>query len=157
MNSRRTTQSGQTIIEILIATGVVGLVMTAIAAGLTLSIKNTSQSKYRALATREAQEVIELYRRERSRLGWESFQSGVATGTVCLGADLPADTQAFLALQPAACDAGDSYELGGANYEREVLVEAVDPTQVRLTVTVTWLDGTTSRSVELVVELQEWS
>lgn len=150
-------QAGQTIIEILIATGVVGLVMTAVAAGLTLSVKNTSQSKYRALATREAQEVAELYRRERSRLGWESFQSGVAAGDICLGADLPADTTTFLALQPGECTTGENYVLGGASYQRQAFVEVVDATQVRITVTVSWIDGTQTRSVELVVELQEWS
>lgn len=52
-------QSGQTVIEVLIATGVVSLVMTALMATMTLSLQNSSQAKYRSLATKLGQEGID--------------------------------------------------------------------------------------------------
>jgi type II secretory pathway pseudopilin PulG len=75
--------AGSSLIEIVIAIGVVGLVLTGIIASLTFSVKSTSESKYRSLATAKAQEVIELFRRERGRLGWNEFNSIVSHDSYC--------------------------------------------------------------------------
>lgn len=148
-------QRGQTIIEILIATGVIALVMTAIASGLTLSVKNTSQAKYRALASKEAQEGVEMYRRERSRLGWESFQSTVSSGTYCLGETLPSTTDGFTTLPIGACSVG--YPLGGTTYTRESDVSVINADEVEVTVTVSWIDSNQERSTAITQRFQNWN
>jgi len=151
-------QSGQTIIEVLIATGVIALVMTAVAAGLTLSVQNSSQAKYRALATKMAQESNELFRRERDRLGWESFyevlQADGVLVTYCIGETIPATTQDFIDLSAGAC--GGGFPFAGTSYERETTVELVSADLVRVETDVTWTDGTRERSVVLTQELQDW-
>lgn len=153
-----TSQSGQTIIEILIATGVVAMVMTAVAAGLTLSIKNSSQSKYRALGGRLAQEGVEVFRRERDRQGWESFYQTLAadgaTFTYCLGKELPDSTTLFADLRAGSCSTG--FPFAGTDYTREAVVQLVNPRLVRIRVTVTWYDGATERTSEITQELQDW-
>jgi type II secretory pathway pseudopilin PulG len=158
MKKKRTSQAGQTIIEVLIATGVVALVMTAVAAGLTLSVKNSSQSKYRTLATKMASESNELFRRERDRLGWESFyevlQADGALTTYCIDESLPVTTQDFVDLAVGSC--GGGFPLAGTSFERETTIELVNPDLVRVETDVTWIDGTQQRSVVLTQELQNW-
>jgi type II secretory pathway pseudopilin PulG len=65
--------AGQTIVEIVIAIGVVGLVMTTVVGAITVSLRNTSRAKAKALATKYTQEGIEYFRTQRNLLGWESF------------------------------------------------------------------------------------
>jgi Tfp pilus assembly protein PilE len=68
-----TRRAGQTIVEVIIATAVVGLVMTAIVAIGSVSLRNTSRAKAKALATKYTQEGIEYFRTQRNLLGWESM------------------------------------------------------------------------------------
>ena len=158
-NSKKTSkQRGQTIVEVLIATGVVALVMTAVAAGLTLSVKNSSQSKYRALATKMGQETTELFRRERDRLGWESFyeilQADGALTTYCIGETLPSNTQGFIDLPTGSCS--DGFTVANTEYRREAEVQLVNPDLVRIMVDVVWFDGNNQRSTMITHELQNW-
>lgn len=66
-------ESGSTLIEIVVATAIVGSILTAIALSLTYTIKLNLQSQARALALKKAQETIDLFRRERTVLGWNNF------------------------------------------------------------------------------------
>lgn len=155
--AKHASESGQTIIEILIATGVIALVMTAVASGLTLSVKNTSQAKYRALGTKQAQEAMEMYRRERSRLGWESFHAVLGNGQYCLGESLPSTSQEFINLPTGVCEASDGYDLGGTTYQREseVSLGAVDA-PIEITIEVSWDDGGTIRSTSVTQLLRDF-
>jgi Tfp pilus assembly protein PilV len=104
-------QLGQTIVEVLIATAVVGTVLTAVAGALTFSVKNTAQARYRALAASQAQDAVEVFRRERALLGWESFQAEINPGVYCYNT-LPTNSTQFFAVTPGACGSGlptDSY------------------------------------------------
>lgn len=152
---RRQRQAGQTIIEILVATGVIAMVMTAVASGLTLSVQNTSQAKYRALASKQVQEGLEMFLRERSRLGWESFRSSLASGSYCLGEVLPADSAGFQALPRGECGQ-DGYALAGTTYFREANVTIVSADEVEITVTVRWQDGEDLRTTSSTQILRNW-
>lgn len=68
-------RQGSTILEVLIATLVVGTVLTAVAASLTNSIKNSSEAEYRKIATRLAQEGLEIVRKEKYIKTWTSFKN----------------------------------------------------------------------------------
>jgi type II secretory pathway pseudopilin PulG len=153
--SGRSVRSGQTLIEVLIATGVVGLVITAAAAGLTFSVKNTAEAKYRALAAYQAQEVVEMLRRERILLGWDSFVAELQTGTpYCLNT-LPTTTTQYEALIQGACSSG--IPVAGTEFKRELAVSAKNASSIKFTVNITWTDGAMTRTYPLVQEFQEWN
>lgn len=136
---------GQSIIEVLIVILVVGTVLTALAAGLTMSIKNTTQSKQRSLATSFAQESLEVFHRERSVSGWSSFHGALNSGTYCFN-QLPVDSTEFELLSPGACPVGD--HIAGTNFKREATV-TVGPDEVTVVSTVSWFDGDTEKQVSV--------
>ncbi len=71
-------RQGSTILEVLIATLVVGTILTAVAASLTSSIKNSSEAEYRKIATRLAQEGLEIVRKEKYIKTWTDFKSSTS-------------------------------------------------------------------------------
>lgn len=154
-------QSGQSIIEVLIATGVVALVMTAMMAAMTLSLQNSSQAKYRSLATKLGQEGVENIRQYRDKLGWETFYQIInsqGNGLYCLNT-LPATNPQLEALTSGACQ---TYSISqtGVNFKREILIDVLDENQIRLEVNVSWLDGSDPindvRKTTVVHELKNW-
>lgn len=149
-------QAGQSIVEVLVATAVVAVVMTAIAAAMTVSVKNTAQAKYRSLGTQLAQENLEVFRRERDRLGWETFYEVLdddgSIGTYCFSQTLPTTAQNFVDLTAtASCENG--FALVGTTFTRSVQYQLDSTDQVTLRSTVTWLDADNVREVELVQQL----
>ncbi|HEX7017378.1 MAG TPA: hypothetical protein VF209_00515 [Patescibacteria group bacterium] len=155
MPNKLSSQRGQSIIEVLIATLVVGLVMVAIAAVLTMSVKNTAEGRYRNVATSEGQQVLEIFRRERVRLGWSAFQTALIGGEYCLNSLPAADDELAdtLAQNIGVCE--ESYELGGTAFTRDVLVQKTAD-EVVVVVTVGWLDGDQPREVVLEQEFREY-
>lgn len=148
-------QAGQSIIEVLIATLVVGMVMVALASIMTMSVKNSSEGKFRNVATFQGQQVIEVFRRARVRDGWSTFTTEALGGTFCLEA-LPAatdDLSDWLDVRRGECTEG--YSLAGATFTREAVVQQTSG-EVVVIVTVGWLDGDQPRSVVLEQEFREY-
>lgn len=146
-------QSGSGMIEILIATGVVGLVMTAIASSLVLSIKNSAISKYKVLSTSRAQEAMEVFRREKVLLGWAQFYESLAANTYCVNL-LASDSAQFQAMTTGAC--GDGSFIVGTSFIREALVNITSADEIRVEITVEWLDGDIIRSSNLIQEFKKY-
>lgn len=150
-------QRGSSLIEIVVATGVMALVLTAIVAGMTLSLKTNADSEYRSQSVQRAQEAIEVFRRERALLGWEAFVSELTDGgTYCLQT-LPAPKTAFTL---GECSSDQSIVIGGQEFYRQAVVDlnTSDPTneQAQVTVTMTWNSGGGERSVDLVQVFRKW-
>lgn len=139
-------QSGQTIIEVLIASVVVAMVLTAVAAALTVSVKNTAQSRYQEIARSRAQSGLELYRRERTALGWQAFREVVGDGTYCID-NLPSDTAEFATLAQGDCTTGTA--VLGNTFTREARVTTNGPDEIRVDVTSGWQDGILDKEVVL--------
>lgn len=144
-------QLGQSIIEVLIATGVVGAILTAVAATLTFSVKNSAENKYRAVATTKAQEAIEVFRRERSFLGWETFVSSLGGGGVYCLNTLPPDSASFTTMTSSECEVGIAE--AGTEFTREAVVTFPTASSVRVQSIVTWYDGVMQRDVTVTQEL----
>ncbi|PIR64250.1 MAG: hypothetical protein CO156_01410 [Candidatus Pacebacteria bacterium CG_4_9_14_3_um_filter_40_12] len=81
---RKNFKKGSTLIELLIATMIVGTVVTAVAAGVSSSVKNNSEARYREIATVLAQQGMETLRSERGNLGWITFHDSITPGTFCM-------------------------------------------------------------------------
>lgn len=146
-------ESGQTIIEVLIATLVVGMVLTAVAATLTVSVKNTAQSRYQEVGRARAQSGLEVFRRERNNLGWQEFVNVLSNGTYCLNA-LPADSTEFEAMSTGACPSGVA--VIGTDFVREATVEILSADDVRVEVSVMWQDGALDKEVKLTQIFQRY-
>jgi Tfp pilus assembly protein PilV len=144
-------QRGQTIIEVLIATVVVALVMTAIAAALTSSLRNTAEGKFRAYANEYAQQAMEVFIRERNLLGWQQFTEAIVSGIFCLN-ELPANTEAFLTMPVGACTEGTTF--AGTDFTRQANVTVLSPDEVRVEVEVLWQDSGRDREVSLTQEFR---
>lgn len=142
--------SGQSIIEILVATVVVGVIVTAVAIGVTYSVRNTAEIRYRETAVKLGSEVMELVSRERRRLGWTEFQEfwldldnteGFAESeggsTHCVVPDLSGSgLDNLLATQsPPNCP---SLVVAGTDFVRELTVVSFSSDQLVLEVGVYW-------------------
>lgn len=73
-------QAGSTLIELLIATVVVGLVLTAVAMSMMYSLQREAHNRYREYALQLAQEAIEQLNFERAKQGWAGFAKQFADG-----------------------------------------------------------------------------
>lgn len=140
-NPNTSNNSGMSLIEIIVATAVVGLFLTAILTSMSYSSRTNTAAENRALATSKAQEIIEFFRKERTKNGWAYLQNSVVTGSsYCLNV-MPAD---LAGLDVGSCE---NYSLQPANspiaFKREVTVNNVDNDEVSLTVTVSWLRDAT--------------
>jgi type II secretory pathway pseudopilin PulG len=140
-------------IEILIATAVVGMVMTAVASGLVLSVKNSAIGKFKVLATTRAQEGLEIFRREKVIQGWSQFYSDLSTGTYCIN-KVASDSAQFNAMQTGSCD--ENSKIAGTSFIREALVDLQSPESIRVEIVVKWLDGNIPRSTNLVQEFKKY-
>lgn len=150
-------QRGSSLIEIVVATGVMALVLTAIVAGMTLSIKTNADSEYRSQAVKRAQEAVEVFRRERALLGWDVFASELTDGGIYCLQTLPAPKTAFTL---GECESDQSIVIGGQEFYRQAVVDldVADPTDAKaqVTVTMTWNSGSGERNVELVQVFRKW-
>lgn len=143
---------GSTLIELLVAVMVVGLIVTAVAITVTNSIKNTGEARFKQVATSLGQEVIEFVRSEKNRIGVENLKNTLAANTYCFNT-LPAD----LSVSPASGACGSAtFPMAGVDFKREAVVTiSSNPTVITLVVTVYWNDGATVKSVELEQRLQQ--
>jgi Tfp pilus assembly protein PilV len=144
--ARNCRNSGQSIIEVIIATLIVGMVLTAIAAGLTLSIKNTAQTQLRELSTNFAQEGLEVFRRERNMLGWTAFLEALGNETYCLNT-FPKDSAAFTSMPTGECSSGTA--IAGTTFTRNATVSILSADSIQVQVTVEWQEADKTNSVEV--------
>lgn len=125
---------GSTLIELLIATMIVGTVVTAIAAGVSNSVKNNAESRYREIATVLAQQGMETLRSERGNLGWVTFHDTITPGTFCIPAGMSSLSE--LSVNPSSCIVTES----NLDFNRSVELSktsGVDP-EVSAIITVSW-------------------
>lgn len=153
-------QVGSTLIELLISIMIVALVVTSVAVATTYSIKNSGEAKYRELATIYGQDVIELFRAEKNRLGFYGLKNAVPAGDYCFD-ELPDNLEGTL--NTGACDSVEIGPNAGVSslYDRDVVVIYPDANTIRLEVEVSWTSRAESKtsdgvsSVTLVQEFKE--
>lgn len=142
---------GSSLIELLIAAAVIGLVLTAISAGLVYSIKTTAATKNRDYATQQANLILEVFSRERSALGWDEFSSkSTAQATFCF-ATIPAIGEAF---DPGACSASEVVTSANTEFTREADVIPVAAERIRVEARITWSYDGQDRDVVVAKEFR---
>jgi len=69
----KASNKGQTLVEILLAVAAAGLVLIGLIRVVTISLRNAQFAKNQALATRYAQETMEIIRAYRDQNSWSVF------------------------------------------------------------------------------------
>ncbi len=86
--SKNPTTSGQTLLELVVALGIVALVLTGLISAVTSSLRYGEASSFRSRGVKYAQEGIEVARNLRDTVSWDTFvvKSGSGTKSWCLDA-----------------------------------------------------------------------
>jgi type II secretory pathway pseudopilin PulG len=125
---RENREDGQSLVEVVAALGVVGIVLLGLMALATYSLRNINFARNQALATQYAQEGMEMIRQSRDN-----------------------SPSAFF-----ASDCSRDSETVGSNFIREINCELLAENKMKVTVRVVWSDAQGSHDSELITYLTKW-
>lgn len=140
---------GVSLIETVVTLGVVMLLITGLVVGMTSSLQNAQASKARSLAIQYAQEALEIVRQERDS-NWATFALRDTTGIrtdYCMGSSGQLSTVI-----------GGSCPPFTGTFSRIVTFtkNLIDPGQMDVTVSVSWIEGSTTKNVTLKTKYTDW-
>lgn len=148
-------QEGQTLIEVIVAVGLVVLVLLTLVSALTLAIRNNQFAKDQVLARNRSRETLEWLRNMRDQMGWDSFYAVItADGSLvdyCLPS-LPSDPTGFTALGNGACTS--TQVISSTSYVRDLVLTVVAPDEIDATVTIEWVQGGKTHSSTSTLQLK---
>jgi type II secretory pathway pseudopilin PulG len=153
----RQSERGQTLIEVIMAIGLIVLVLVTLVAGLSLGVRNNRFARDQVLAKDFVRQGQEWVRSQRDRLGWDSFyQEALAngSGTVYCMQSIP-DTFAEL----PSSDCLSTQTISGTSFLRTLTLtlDTSDGTpQIQAQVTVDWNDGGKAHQSYSVFTLKQW-
>jgi len=99
IQKKRKNRKAFTFVEVLVATLLVAIVMTALGSMMALSARVAESNEMKELAQLKAQQSMEFFRRERLIRGWNIFYANLANGVYCIN-DLPDHIQN---IEPGSC------------------------------------------------------
>ena len=130
---------GQSLIEVVVAVGVMALLLTAVLALISLSVKNSRLSKDRTQAVGLAQQGVELMRTYRD-FSWSTLLAKANNTNY----NLPGGWTVATGLSTICPVANNIY-----NYYLRCVVLSTQPEGVAVQVTVSWVEGSqTYRTVQ---------
>ena len=141
-------QRGNTLIELLLATVIVGVMLTGVAISLTYSIQREALSRYREGATDLAAEISEYFLLRRAQQNWRGFYDNLSNSSYCYNPVNPPSITAG-----ASC-AGISRL--GMDFDSEITITKTGgPEKISALITITWNVDGEDRTYELVQEYYE--
>lgn len=155
----RKQQSGFTLVEVLVATGIVILTLVGISSGVTFAVKNSRFSQEKAVSIRHAQEGIEWFRAQRDTLGWQAFydlatQGGTSEVTYCMDEFPQGEPENFVL---KSVNQGEGCEtISDTQYVRYVHMNIVTNEHVDIQSHVVWGDGSQAYNTTLNNTLTRW-
>ena len=142
---------GQSLVEVVLALGLITLIMVTVVAAASISITNSSFSKNQTLSTRLSETTLEWLRGERNE-NWENFLfQALSEGTE--------QTRCFTTLSWENSKLGNC---GSAEYisdtflKREVDFYLVNESAVGVTVRIYWIDAGGYHEVSSSTYLTNW-
>jgi type II secretory pathway pseudopilin PulG len=154
----RTSQSGVTLLEVLIFMTLLSLIIIAIVYSTTLSLKRTQFNQRKIFATRYAEEVEEWMRGEKE-VDWTVF-SGRAPNTYCMNTDIGTCDSAGTCWDDVGACAATDYSLdapaGLTNGYKRSVVLSPSGSRVDMAVTVEWVDGPNTFDVGVNSTFSRW-
>lgn len=149
-------QSGQTLIEVIIAVGLVVLVLLTLVSALTLAVRNNQFAKDQVLARNRSREALEWLRNMRDQMGWDSFYAVISADgnpvDYCLPS-LPADVTSMAALTNQVCTKTDV--ISGTKFVRDLVLTVVSVDEIDATVTVAWTEGSKDHSSNSTLQMMK--
>ncbi len=147
MTRARRGEQGQTLLEIVVAVGVIALVLTALVTAVTASLRFSQAGRYRSQAVKYAQEGIELTRKLRDTQPWTEFAvySGAGTADWCLS-----ESGTWTASDGSGCAITPT-----SNFWRTITL-TLNGSVMEVTSTVSWGERTQSSTVTLRTYLSDW-
>lgn len=139
--------SGQSLFEVVISLAVITTIVVALIILASNSIRNTTASRNRTLATRHSQEAMEWLRGERDD-DWETFAFQALTPSYCLP-ELSWGTAIV-----GSC--GDTDTVGTTGLKREVAFTTVDSANIQAEIIVFWEDAQGLHEVRVATNLTDW-
>ena len=142
---------GQSLIEVVMALGLITLIMVTVVAAASISITNSSFSKNQTLSTRFSEATLEWLRGERNE-DWDYFLSQVVPEGLPL-------TRCFTALSwddPKLRSCSDTEYIPDTFLKREVDFYLFDPSTVQITVRIYWQDAGGYHEVNSSTYLTNW-
>ncbi len=155
-------QTGSTILEVIVAAFIVGTVLTGIASLLSNSVKNTTEAENRKVATRLAQDAMELYRKEKYMRTWAYFTDTAkipevsGTNWYCIPGGvigINASYQKITNGDITGC-AAITIDSSSTSFYRAAQKNTASGVS-EVTVKVSWKDGTAVRSVDVQQNFKE--
>lgn len=153
-------RSGQSILEVVIATTLISMGVIAALSLTNQSQKSSNFAKTLDAATAYNNQVADFLRNQKNQLGYatltEKFvlDSSAGVATYCF-ASLPADSAAFLAINPGICS--DTDLILGTIFKRDVSVDLSNSNSgiIPINITTSWYDSG-ARRAELNMEISKW-
>lgn len=135
-------------IELLVAVTIISLVITAVSAMVTMSMRLADNNEKHQLALQKAEEALEFFRKERAVRTWTGFSGPLQdAATYCL-AVLPPDT-AELATQLGECGADEALEAARYRFIRQARVDFTSNDSLVVQINMNWTDGARPKSLVL--------
>jgi type II secretory pathway pseudopilin PulG len=148
LNKHPISQQASTLVEVLVAVTIIALVLTAVSAMISMSIKLANSNEQNQLALQKAQEGLEFFRKERLINSWYSFSTPLTDGaTYCLSS-IPEET-ASISAQLGVCGEADVLEAAKYNFKREVTVNYNGANSLTVQVDLNWTDGNKDKNLNL--------
>ena len=148
MKNSKHGEMGQSLFEVVVAIGVIAIVIVGIVSVATSTIRNTSFTRNKALATRYTQEAIEWLRGQRDT-NWVTFHTNADTPPriYCL------DTLSWT--NSGVCGASET--IGGDTILlRQVAFSNIVPAEITANVTVSWTDSQGTHQVTTSTVFTDW-
>ena len=147
MKRERSQESGQTLLELVVAIGVVAIVITALVAAVTASLRYSQATRLRSRGVKYAQEGLELARKLRDISTWDVFQTYAnGAGNWCL------DESGVWTIDASG---GECPLSASNNFWRAIHFAWTDPT-MDVTVTVNWGERNVPSTVVLKTYFTHW-
>lgn len=143
-------ESGQSLFEIILSLAITTLIIIALVALTATSIRNTTFSKNKTLASRYSQEATEWLRGERDT-DFNAFNSRAATPLYCL------PSLSWSSASVGACPSGQ--EIANTLFRREVSFSSSvvnGKTLIQTGVRVYWSDAQGLHEVRSVTNFSDW-
>lgn len=161
-------QTGFTLIEVVVATGIVIGVLVGISVGVAFAVRNSRFSQEKIASLRLAQESVEWFRQQRDYYGWPAFSEAIEEHveqpsiTFCLPERPQANLEdvEFVEAdgQHTGCYVQDSSYPPNFYQRRITLTPNFDDSleNLELVSTVTWTDGSDTHQTTVNYQLYKW-
>ncbi len=141
-------QTGSTLVEILVAVSIIAIVLTAVSAMMSMSVKLAGSNEKKQLALQKAQEALEFFRKERLINSWHGFSTPLTDGGLYCVSSLPTSV-ASISAKLGACTNNDLLEAARYSFKREALVNFNDADNVNIEIQIRWDDGNKTKDLSL--------